>query len=194
MTPFHPAFRRLLRQFIPQLKNDDLNRHESLTALRLHLLLKSDMQPPRIGTPGVASGSGGGAGSGGRKRIVVPPPPGLASDIDAAAKEANAILAPYKREYEAAVRLWIARRRLALQQGRFFQIPLNGREAKLLAGAIANYWRANGKTLPVLIANRVKYSLQNISIVQIIFIIALVALSYYGACSEAKLPIPDVLR
>jgi hypothetical protein len=77
MTPMPLSFRRLLRWFIPELKNEDLDRLDSLLALHHHLVLEKNMV------------SGG-------NPIQQPP-------IEKATKQANAILAPYKERYKTAL-------------------------------------------------------------------------------------------
>jgi hypothetical protein len=183
MTPFHPTFRRLLRRNIPQLKDEDLNRHEGLFALRHHLVLEKhigsrEYEPP---TKQLKKGR--------QKREKPqqdqpphqePPEKGIDKDIAQATEQAQAIFVPYAREYEASLRLWVARRQLMLQQSNFFQIPFSWRRFKRLVAAIWNYRNVQLATFFTLAANRIKYYAQNLSVGKLLGIVILVALLIIG--------------
>jgi len=104
MLPFNPSFRRLLNKFLPQLRNEDLDRHESLIALRQQLLIERDLAPPPIGIAG-------------------PAPMAINDQIVRATQLADAILRPFRREFRLLLRLYDHQRRQELFEGRFAQAP-----------------------------------------------------------------------
>jgi hypothetical protein len=158
MMPFALSFRRLVLKYIPQLKSEDLDRHESLIALRHQLIQEKNIKPPQTHLPI------------------------LDENIEKAAREANAILAPYKKEFEAVLRLWLARRQLALKQGGLLQIPTTWEGFVGFFGALGNYLWVQVTTFPTLTRNRIK----NLSLGHWVAIAVLVILLCLGAISLKK--------
>ncbi|MCI0690839.1 hypothetical protein L0337_02410 [candidate division KSB1 bacterium] len=184
MTPFHPTFRRLLRRNIPQVRDEDLNRHESLFALRQqlvidkHIVAEKYVPPPQQG-PQV------------QQQQERPPEPsyeqppctkGIDDDIADATSQAQAIFAPYSKVYDASLRLWVARRQIVLKQGNFFQIPLSLGKIWKLIRAIWDYRKAQIRTLPTIAANRVK----KVSLIRVMSFIVFIALLL--SCLYALMP------
>lgn len=164
MMPFDLSFRRLVRKYIPQLSHQELNRHESLVALRHQLIQEEHMQPPGIPAklpPGVSA------------RVLSPA-------IEAATRDANAILAPYKEQYEAVLRLWIARRNLAHKRGGMLQIPTTVDGLTGLVSAIVKHIGVEFSTWWVLTGNRLKYGFQNQRKEKGVFATVLIALLIWG--------------
>lgn len=98
MMPYSLTFRRLLKKYIPQLTDEEIDRHESLLALRTHLLYESNSIPP-----------------------------GIPAEITQISEEANRIIEPVAEEFTRTVQLWSARRELALEQRYFRQIAPTAR-------------------------------------------------------------------
>ncbi|MDZ7288919.1 MAG: hypothetical protein ONB44_03975 [candidate division KSB1 bacterium] len=132
MTPLHPAFRRLLRWFIPQLKNEELDRLDGLLALRHHLIIEKGIGKTPI-EPAVA-----------RPKSATDP------DIEQLTRQANAILSPYKNQYERVLRLWTARRELVLRQDKFLPTLTNLRlkDLQLIGNYGLNYGLLLAHKLP----------------------------------------------
>lgn len=83
-----------------------------------------------------------------------------------ATEEANAIFAPYKEAYKATVRLYNARRRVALAGGNFLQIPATFKGFLVLIAAILFYRWVQIETFPTIAANRIRYFFENLSLGQ----------------------------
>lgn len=114
MMPLHPGFRRLVLQNIPKLERKDLNDYDGLLALRL------DFVHRRSHVDGAA-----------RKQLDVL--------IAETTQQANKIIAPYRKQFDALHKLWSARRNFALHQGGMLQIPSSWEELKGFAGALGGY-------------------------------------------------------
>ncbi len=98
MLTFDPAFRTLLLKRIRGLTDEQLATYEGLVALRHELgqMLQHDSQNVR-----------------------------LQDQIKQAGNRAYAQIQKFSEQIDALHELWIARRRLALQQSNYFQFPLN---------------------------------------------------------------------
>ncbi len=107
MLPFNPSFRRLLNKFLPQLRDEDLDRHESLIALRQQLLIERDLSPP----PQIAG------------EQTAPALRDIATLIERATQLADAILRPFRTEFRLLLRLYDHQRRQQLFKGRFTPFP-----------------------------------------------------------------------
>jgi hypothetical protein len=186
MTPLHGSFHRLVRRNIPQLSDEDLNNYDSLVAFRHQLLLEKSLQPPANHVE-----LGG-------KRSDKPPHHGATPQhseptqkdfIDQVSRQANDILRPYKREYEASVRLWNGRRRAATRLGNSLQIPDSGMSLIYLIVAFLNYYFVAVVTFPIFAWNRIKFYYK-----EIIAIAILVTLLGFGlrALMPDQRPKPDV--
>ncbi len=165
MTPLHLSFHRLVRRNIPQLLDEELNRYDSLIAFRHQLDQESSFLPPPKST---------------LKRKDF---------IDQVSQEANDILRPYKREYEATVRLWNARRQAATRLGNSLQIPDSAMSLLNLIGAFLNYYFVAAVTFPVFAWNWIKFYKG------IIFIAVVVTLLGFGLrefIPPDQRPKPDV--
>src|SRR5262249_36091380 len=106
MMPFHPSFRFLLRKYIPQVANEDLDRHESLMALRLQLKLERNM-PPGTPTPDYRQAVGESSRDL-RNRLI------REATVQANGTDGTGVFSGFEREFNAVHRLWTARRQLAL--------------------------------------------------------------------------------
>jgi hypothetical protein len=193
MTPFHPTFRRLLRRNIPQVRDEDLNRHESLFALRhqlvtdKHIVAEKYVLPPQQG-PQVQQQQ-----EKPHEPSYQQPPcqKGIDDDIADATSQAQAIFAPYARIYDASLRLWVARRQIVMKQGNFFQIPLSLRKIGKLIVAIWDYRKIQLQTLPTITSNRIK-NVSTIRVISFIVFIALLMGSIYALIP--KKPQPDQVQ
>jgi len=186
MTPLHPRFRRLVRKYIPQLDNEDLDRYDGLVALRLELLEQRSLlppKPPEEEPPDIRSA--------GRKRqqgessafpAAGSPREELDAFIDRVTRAANAILAGVREEFDAVHRLWMARRQLAYKQGGLLQIPTSWEELTGFVGALFNYYRVQASTFPILLGKRIK----NLSAGKILFYAAMVGVLSFSLCNLAK--------
>ena len=92
--------------------------------------------------------------------------------IEDATEEANAIFAPYKEVYAATVKLYNARRRVALAGGNFLQIPGTFKGFIALVVAILSYRWLQIETFPTLAANRIRYFFEEFSYAKLAYIVA----------------------
>lgn len=179
MTPFHPTFRHLLRRNIPQVHDEDLNRHENLFALRHQLVIDKHIVAgkyvPRSTTSVTSAATTGTAASAAAPKVID-------EDIADATAQAQVIFAPYARVYDASLRLWVARRQMVMQQGNFFQIPLSLRKFGKLVQALWDYRKAQIQTFPTIAANRLK----KVSLIRVISFIVFIALLL--SCLYALMP------
>ncbi|MDZ7362575.1 MAG: hypothetical protein ONB46_17905 [candidate division KSB1 bacterium] len=183
MTSLHLSFHRLVRRNIPQLSAEELNHYDSLIALRHQLLLEKSLQPPanHVELGGKRSNQPH------HPRHEPPhPEPDQNDFIDGVSRQANDILRPYKRAYEASVRLWIARRRVATRLGNSLQIPDTGMSLFYLIVAFLNYYVVAAVTFPIFAWNWIKFYYK-----EIIAIAVLLALLGFGF--RALIP-PDQRR
>lgn len=153
MMPLHPSFRSLVLRNIPQLDREDLDDYDGLIALRLELVHRRSHVPgpPQPGVPnpdGESPRDDSGKPKIRRKLrrppLVVWPREGTPREkldflIDETTRRANAIIAPYRAQFDALHKLWSARRNLALHQGGILQIPSSWEGLKCFAGALGKY-------------------------------------------------------
>lgn len=186
MTPFHPTFRRLLRRNIPQVHDEDLNRHESLFALRHQLVIDKHVVAEKYVRPSTTKAATTG---------TLPPipiaPKGIDDDIADATAQAQEIFARYRDVYDASLRLWIARRQIVMKQGNFFQIPFSPRKIGQLIKAIWDYRKAQIQTLHTVTVNRLK-TVPIIRVISFIVFIALLLSCVYALIPQK--PRPDQVR
>lgn len=160
MTIFHPMLRRLIHRNIPQLNNHDVDRYDSLIALRHQLIQEKHISHSF--------------------KVLTATQQQFSKEIDNGisdtTKQAQAVFSSCAREYDASIRLWVARRQLLFHQGNFFQIPTNLQGIKRLVAAIGNYRKVQIQTFPVLAANRIRYFFKNLSISQVLGIATLLML------------------
>jgi hypothetical protein len=184
MTPLHLSFRGLISRYIPQLTHEDVTRYESLVAFRHQLILEENFEPPqkdeypqnditRDKSPDDKSPNSG-------HSKQTPPrliPNGLIRNVN---KQANDIVRPFKKEYEAVVRLWNARRQVVVRQRHYGQIPDTAQRLKDLICAMVKYRWVQIRTFPILLKNRIKFYVESLSPKGILFIMVLVILVYLG--------------
>lgn len=156
MTPFHPNFRYVLRRNIPQLSDKEWNSFEEFTALRHQLVQESRMRPKYLPED--------------------LPIQEFDTDIKYATIQAQQIVGRYAKPFDASLRLWVARRRLALHQGSFLQMPADRRRLKDLIAAIWNYRKVQLQTFPVLLTNRIKYYFNSLSPGRVLLVFFFIAL------------------
>lgn len=176
MMPLHPSFRRLVLESIPQLEREDLDNYDGLIALRLELVHRRShvlgpKNPGQTNPDGQGPNDGSGPSKGGddvvmkrrtpiRRKQILPgqgtPREQLDHLIDETTARANAIIAPYRAQFDALHQLWAARRNLALHQGGILQIPSSGEGWKRFASALGNYLLVQMQTFPVLAKSRIE--------------------------------------
>jgi hypothetical protein len=169
MMPFHPSFRFLLRKYIPQVSNEDLDRHESLMALRLQLKLERNM-PPETPTPDYRQAAGESARDL-RNRLI------REATVQANGTDGTGIFSSFEREFNAVHRLWTARRQLALRPNPYSQTLSSPGRWRKLAGSVLNYYRVRMETFIVLEANRFRFFKGRILAVIILLVLAGLTLS-----------------
>jgi hypothetical protein len=149
MMPFHPSFRFLLRKYIPQVSNEDLDRHESLMALRLQLRLEQNMRPETT-RPGYAQTHGESARDI-RNQLI------REATVQANGTDGVGIFSGFEKEFNAVQQLWIASRQLALRPSPYSQTLSAQKRWKTLLESVLQYYRVRLETFPVLEANRLKF-------------------------------------
>lgn len=100
MLPFNPSFRNLLRRFIPQLIDEDVDNYENAVSLWHQFRQEKNILDPEDPN---------------RKAID--------KLIEKASRRTNEVLSPVRKEFNNLQRLYTARRRLGLSGGKFLQIP-----------------------------------------------------------------------
>jgi hypothetical protein len=175
MTTLHPTFRRLLRRYIPQLRDQDLNRYEGLTALRHELVVTKHIAGDSV--PSAKRKRKGAAES-----YSPTTPSDIDKDIAIITEQVQAIFKEPAKAYEASLHLWTGRRQLILQQSNFFQIPLSRRKWK----AIWNfYWTVRRETIIPITKNRIK-SLSLAKVISFIVLVAILLCSLFTLTPKQK--------
>ena len=175
MMPFHPSFRRLLRTYLPQITSEQLDRHEALLSLRHQLLLERRLLP-QPSSPGPQKPST--PGTHGPRRPDLRDP-----FLKESTEQAAAIFKGLEGVYEAAHKLWIARRQLAFLLGAYLQLPSTFSGGRARLEATLRYYRVWLQTYPTLIANRLSYYRGRAVLIALLILIAIVVL--------ARLPLPN---
>lgn len=172
MMPFNLSFRNLLVKFIPQVKKEDIDRHESLIALRHQLYQELVFAPPEDDEEEKKKS----------RRSKSDPPEGSSEDnssenpagevyqdpgeeyrervrkqIDQVSGKAAAIFRGYEKVYTALQRLWTARRKFAIEQGNLLQIPSSLESLGRFISTAVNYYITVILTFPTLQWNRLKF-------------------------------------
>ena len=144
MMPFNFSFRNLLKKYIPRLSKEKLDQHENIFAQRAQLQIEKRY-----------------------KMIPIPfleKPDYYLNTIRERVKdytgEAEKILLPYKNSYNAAHKLWIARREFALEQGYLLQIPPTFQRFVRFSRKAVKYQFVRIETLPILWVYKIIYYLQ----------------------------------
>ncbi len=145
MLPFNMSFRRMVFKYIPQIKAEDLDRHEGLIAFR-HKVIQE-------------------------RKIIKDTSKSHEHNYKQTTKEANSIIAPYQKLFTAVQKLYSAKKQYAQQQGNFQQIPSSREGLGYLVKAAANYRWVQLKTAPVLWGNLAGYFIKNFWGLLIIIII-----------------------
>jgi len=202
MMPLHPSFRKLVLEHIPQLDREDLDNYDGLLALRLEFVHRRSHvagPPPPIPIPPNPDDQGpkddsGKPRDGDNRRTPRRPPEGedrrqgtpreeLNHLIEETTRRANAIIAPYRPQFDALHKLWSARRNLALHQGGMLQIPTSREGLQGFANALGSYLRVQVQTFPVLAKGRLK---SPSFVGRWAAIVVMVSLILYGLSSLAK--------
>lgn len=147
---------------IPDLTSAQLDRYDSLIALLSEFI--HDQAGVRLTPP-----------PGGGVPLEIPPPrvrhellavkprqTTLDDGVRIVSDEAYSLLAPYRVRFEALHDLWIARHRLANQQGSLLQLPTSPARLKNWVTAAVNYEWVNIRTSIVLFDEQIGGSLDNI--------------------------------
>ncbi len=125
MQPFQSKFRSMLQKYIPQLRGENIIRHERLFALRHELVHEFPYN--------------------------LPPRTTAKSDLKTVTDKAGEEFKQEKvyKTFKAVHQLWMARRRFAVEQGNFFQVPPTVQGVANYAAAAWNYgsvWRSTFRT------------------------------------------------
>lgn len=100
MLPFNPSFRNLLRRFIPQLIEEDVDDYENAVSLWHQFRQEKNILDPKNPNRDV-----------------------IDDLVKKVAGRTNEVLGPFRKEFDSLQRLYTARRRLGLSGGKFLQIP-----------------------------------------------------------------------
>jgi len=159
MTPFNISFRKLLRKYIPQIDNVQLDEHESLFAARAQFLNDINLFNKReLGE-------------------YIQPEENPITNIS---KESEDIFRNYAKQYNAVHELWLARRQFALEQGKYLQIPTSFPALYRYIKTGFKYHLVQIKTLPILWMNQLRYFQQNLNTAGFLVLAVVVALIVLG--------------
>ena len=175
MMPFDESFRRMLVKYIPRIDDKKLDEYEGLVAHSEKLHHEIAMIPPNflntlfknyVKLTEIKSRSIEEFGDElyeTRQQFLTKVAHSYQTPIQAVIKKrigiAAKIFKPYKPSYDAAHRLWVARRKFALDQGCFWQVhPSFRRLIKFISSAIG-YWIVSIQTLPVLWLKKIQLHL-----------------------------------
>lgn len=211
MMPFNFSFRRLLIKFIPQVKKEDIDRYESLLALRHQLYLELVFAPPEDDEEEKKK-SGDNKDhpkkSSNEDSISKNPAGQNAQDpveeyrervrkqIDQVSGKAAAIFRGFEKEYTDLQKLWTARRKFAVEQGNLLQIPPSLESLGRFISAAFNYYITVIRTFPTLQGNRLEFFFKKLANeplrILVIFVLALFIIWGVNAVTqppqEAPLP------
>jgi len=169
MTPFNLSFRYLIRKYIPQFTDKNIDEHEKLLTYRFVLHHELNFIPEQYSDD-----------------------PDLYKDailkrMQNISKQAQSIIEPYKEQFEVLRKLWIARRKFAMEQGNFLQIPPTLKGLGRYISSIIQYQSVQIRTLPKLWKNRSKHFINNLSVIQAIVIFGLIVLIILGLIATNSL-------
>jgi len=197
MLPLNLSFRKMIRKYIPQITSEDLNNYENLIALRHQVFqeinIVGDMNSS---TPPGESGKenendqqiNNNSGNNEENEPTQLDRKELTKEIT---EKANDIIKKYKKPFEAALQLWIARKQFAQEQGYFSQIPNSVQGFKRFIRTAINYRNVQRKTLPILWKNRTIYFFQNLSmskVIAIAIVVVLVVIGFQAVNIKDKIP------
>jgi len=160
MTPFNISFRKLLRKYIPQIDNEQLDKHESLFAARTQLMNDIKIIDERKWQNYLS-------------QLKQHP-------ITSISNESEEIFQNYSKQYNAVHELWLARRQFALEQGKYLQIPTSFTALYRYVETGFKYHLVQIKTLPILWINQLKYFLRNVGSGGFLVLAVVVALILLG--------------
>ena len=163
MMPFHPSFRFLLRKYIPQVSNEDLDRHESLMALRLQLKLERNMRPET--TRSDYSQTQRKSPRDVRNQLI------REATVQANGTDGTGIFSGFEKEFNAVQQLWTAGRQLALRPNPYSQTLSAPKRWKKLVESVLKYYSVRLGTFLVLETNRFRFFKQRILAVTIILVL-----------------------
>jgi hypothetical protein len=164
MMPFHPSYRSLLRKYIPQISNVDLDRHESLMALRLQLILERNMRPEDRESG--HSQTQGNSARNLRNELI------REATIEANGTDKTGIFSGFERELNAVHQLWIARRQLLLIRSPYPQASSSQRGLANQLRSVLRYYVVRLETFPVLAMNRLMFFRGRIIAILIVLLLA----------------------
>ncbi len=172
MVTLHPSFRRLVLKNIPKLKSEDLDNYDSLLALRLELVHRRSLVPDiQVDGTKPYEPDGQGAPPDEGKPLPMRPYGELPEDtgsrqetprqkinrlITETTLRADKTIEPYREEFDALHRLWVARRNFALHQGSSLQIPSDPKDFWNFVKAAGVYHGVQLQTLPRVTLSRIK--------------------------------------
>lgn len=195
MMPYNLSFRMLLRRYIPQVPEDALERHERLFAYRSQLRHELNYPPQNGETPPGEPGTPDPEGTGPKREQPAREQPGsspLLEKIQRVSRLANEIFAPHGVAYRAAHKLWIARRRFALEQGHFMQIPSSPPALRRYLQAFFAFQVARVVHYPILLWSALQHRLKQVRPGQaflslVLLALVLLSLDQLGTVSESPL-------
>jgi len=133
------SYRTLVKKYVPQITPVDLERHERLLAWRHHVHLEANFLPAKVQqTPDE------------RRRVLMKQSQQILHAV-------NEVMVDYDTKFKAIDRLWQARKRYALEQGCFLQIPSSPKALLRLIKVSIAYNITAARTLPVLWYNQLVY-------------------------------------
>jgi len=160
MTPFDDTFRRMLIKYIPHIDDKKIDKHEDIFAYREKVIQSHTTMIPEKYVDDFLKYI--------RKLRTKPSKPwdkilddikedalrpyrtSVEEDLEEKTKQAADIFLSYTSSYNAAHKLWAARRRFAMEQGSFLQIRPTLKGIKRYFASAFNYWIVSIQTLPVL--------------------------------------------
>jgi hypothetical protein len=134
MLTFDHAFRNLLLNRIRGLTNENLLKYEGLVALQIELVQAWEVLQFEKGYDQFLNEP---------REVKLAR---LRRQIERAEELAHEIIQPFEKEFKALHALWIARRRLALRQGNYLQIPFGVEKLGSYLFAWVNYRQVQLKT------------------------------------------------
>lgn len=133
------SFRKLVEKYIPQISPIDLERHQRLIAWRYQLYHEVNYLPAQVRKPPAEQRAAMMAHS---RQIL---------------NAVNEVMIDYDSKFKAIDRLWLARKRYALEQGYFLQIPSSFFALIRFLKASIAYRATQVRTLPLLWLNQLIY-------------------------------------
>jgi hypothetical protein len=161
MMTLNPVLRKLILENIPEFTNEDLDRYESLLALRLELSEQKSVVPIQVLI---------GNNDPDRTQEFDYPRARITTLIARTSAEAAGIVTPGYQKFQDVHQLWLARRRLALHQGGLLQIPSTwDKLAGLVKATCYDFW-VQLKTFPRRTKDRVNSFFKRQSTIRVLII------------------------